>query len=194
MAAVKLYLRGDKIKPTINIETAISTRTALIDTGANMPIRFSDTDTFLLEFPDAEETKYVTYIGGLGGFAKQSCPVYKIPALELADKDNESNRFIIHELFIAIYDADKNYGYDLILGSTIFNKVDYAFINRDKIRHMVIYFDRDVYSTVRVIKDDSGDVVKVSDKIVISDVHTFFRMKTKCKFCFVVGSGERSCD
>ena len=173
MQRIRILLRTDNIRPTINIETNVSIRTVLVDTGADTVIRFSDADTFKLEFPDAEETEYITYVSGLGGTNKKECPIYKIPQLELNDKDND-DKFIIRSLYVVIYDSEENHGVDYILGATVFDKVNYSFINQSAEKHMEIAFDREVYCSVNIAKDNNGNPIVINGKTVITDVHTFF--------------------
>lgn len=173
MQHIRILLRTDNIRPTINIETNISTRTVLVDTGADTVIRFSDRDTFKLEFPNAEETDYITYVSGLGGTNKKECPIYKIPKLELKDKDN-GDKFVIRNLYVVIYDVEENHGVDYILGTTVFNRVNYSFINQSKEKYMEIVFDREVYCSVNIAKDISGNPIIINGKTVITDVHTYF--------------------
>ena len=145
-----------------------------------MAIRFSDEEIFKAEFPNAEETKYITYVSGLGGTNKKECPIYKIPKLELKDSDND-NKFIIRNLYIVVYDTEENHGFDCILGATIFNKVNYSFINQSTEKYMEITFDREVYCSVNIAKDTNGAPIIINGKTVITDVHTYFTKENKKK-------------
>lgn len=133
MASIKLKLLNNKSKPTFKTNTQIDIINILIDTGAHSCIRFADIYTSLKEFPDAEETQYVTYISGLGGTDIKICPIYNLPKFCFKDMDNSAKRFTVYNLPVAVYDTNKNYGYEMILGATIFLPVDYAFINSAEI-------------------------------------------------------------
>lgn len=175
MAIINIRLMATRIKPTFELETHFTTRSVLVDTGAHTVIRFDNVETFLLEFPEAKLTNMITYVGGLGGLEQIPCPIYEIPQFKLHDMDSEQT-LVIHRLPVAIYDSEKEYGYDYLLGGTIFLKVNHAFMNAEKIRHMRIWYERDIYCCPILTKDDkTGKPVIHHGKNILSSVRTFFQ-------------------
>ncbi len=176
MATIKVEIIAGRKRPTLKVKTYINDATALLDTGAYICMRFSSIDTFLSEFPEAKETGHVTYISGLGGINKKSCPVYDIPDFYFIDMNDINKRFILHNLPVAIYDTDKNYGYDMILGATILLQTDYAFINRKAVRYLQIDYDRDLYCKPKIAIDKkSGKPIYKNGHTIISGINTFFQ-------------------
>ena len=175
MATINIKLMASRMKPTIEIETNLTPRSVLIDTGAHTAIRFDNEQTLLSEFPNANATKMVTFIGGLGGMHNIPCPVYEIPEFIFKDMDSD-RKMIIHNLPIALYDSDKDYGYDILLGGTIFMKANYAFMNAEKIRHMRIWIERDIYCFPKLVMDIiTGKPTLYEGNNILSSVGIFFQ-------------------
>lgn len=170
MGTVNIRLRYEKQKPTIELKTAIGIRSALIDTGAHMVIRFCSED----EFPDAVDVKKYAIVGGLGGCDEHYCPVFCIPQMIFDDMDT-NEKFTIYNLPVVIYDVSKDYGYDFLIGGTIFSKVDYSIFNMTKIRHFQINFSKDINCSLAIKVDSKSNPIIVNDRKILQAVITFFQ-------------------
>ena len=177
MASIRINLINQDKKPTISYDADLGHISVLIDTGANIPIYFGNVSTFLLDFPDAIETKYITYIMGLGGKDTNQYPIYSIPEFKLKDSYCGQENLVIYNMPIVIYNAKTDYGYNMLLGSTTFSLVDFSFVHRVQIPYMQIDFDRDIYSTIRPCQKTDGEIYEVDGKIVVDHMRTFFQQE-----------------
>ena len=180
MAIVKMELIAEHSRPAIQVETALSTSSALIDTGAYFPMYFGSRDAFQMEFPSAIETEYAAYIGGLGGNDKTPCPVYEIEQFAFSDMENPLEQFILKKVPFAILDPEKHQkkgiGYSMLLPATFFSMVDLSLMNRNKPRYVQIEADRECYCTVILRKDEKGLPVKdIEDHIVVSGLSVYLQ-------------------
>ena len=172
---VKIELVNQNKKPTIRYRTNYRHISVLIDTGANIPIYFGSIDTFLLDFPDAVESSWITFVCGLGGEEKTPCQIYTIPQFSFIDSKNRQKQFTVYHMPIAIYDTGRNFGYHMIIGYTAFSKVDCSFKNRPAKPYMQITFDRDVGGTVQLCYDETGKVYEIDGKAVVDYMITLFQ-------------------
>ena len=122
-------------------------------------------------------TKYITYIMGLGGKDTNQYPIYSIPEFKLKDSYCGQENLVIYNMPIVIYNAKTDYGYNMLLGSTTFSLVDFSFVHRVQIPYMQIDFDRDIYSTIRPCQKTDGEIYEVDGKIVVDHMRTFFQQE-----------------
>ena len=76
---------------------------------------------------------------------------------------------------MAVYTAEKSYGYDFILGATAFSAVDYGFANKHTKKHMLIDYDREAFGAVKFVLNDDGTIMEKDGKLLVSAFHTFYQ-------------------
>ena len=179
MDTVKIELINQNKKPTISYISDYRHISVLIDTGANIPIYFGGVETFLLDFPKAKESNWITFICGLGGEDETPCKIYTIPHFSFVDSHDCQKKFIIHHMPVAIYNTERNFGYHMLLGYTAFSQVDCSFKNRPAKPYMQIKYDRDVCGNTQPCHDDKGNVFKIGEKSVVDYMITFFQIEEK---------------
>ena len=85
MADIEIALLEEYRRPAICCETALGELDVLLDTGAYMPVWNNEAEQLQLNFPDAQETQYVTSVSGFGGNSATIYQIWKIPQIDLKD-------------------------------------------------------------------------------------------------------------
>lgn len=178
MAVIKIDLLKSKHKPTISLAVDEKRLDALIDTGAHIPVWNDSADVLSYYFPNASATDFVTSLGGFGGSDQKFVDIWKIPVICFEDRQS-SQKFSIHNALFAVDDS-RDYGYDIILSSTLFDKVNYGICNKESPRYFYIDYEKDVYCLNQAALVAAGDSNRMppknkDGKTVIKDIITFYQ-------------------
>lgn len=128
--------------------------TCLFDTGADTPVWCSGLDYFKFLYPDSTKARGNFLLGGFGRGAT-SVEMYVIPEFKIGD--------ITYRQFYVAIDTDRRFAWDLVLSYTLFTKMDYSNLNRNRDTPVIkIIHDREIYATcITVYQKDTNYVERI---------------------------------
>lgn len=133
--------------------------TCLFDTGADTPVWCSGWEYFNFLYPDNYKVHGKFLLGGFGD-GVSVVDMYVIPQFQIGN--------ILFKQFHVAIDCHRRFAWDLVLSYTIFSKMDYTILNRNRnIPLLRVEHDRALYGT--------GIVMYEKDKEYVERIFSFLQ-------------------
>ena len=158
---VRFKLIGDKKRPAFYLPVFMHLK-CLIDSGALISVWCNSVGVLKACYPNAAKTNYYTTVSGFGGVSYKVREIWKIPEFDIQD-DNGVDKYVVHNLLVAIVDDSQIQSFNMVLCSTVFRGSICTIYDLPKDKHYEINpsHNRPVYC----VPDDFVDKSKLGDKL-----------------------------